>query len=351
MISKTDKMMKKPYIFLAAAMLLSACYPDYVLDYDGGTAVYTAYQYDLRTFVLGEDESFDFTVALGGVEENRKDRAVDVRIDDALLSADLSTLAPDGAYGSFTALDAFLGNGRFGTVCQKYVTDEVRATGISSLEALPSTHYTVSGLNGLQIRSGRHTAAVTVRAADLMKADPRAFAPYYAIAFRIASADADRVPPERSFEVIAVKCENRFFGQWSCSGSTTVSDASGNVLDTEEYEASLSDDQVYNLTTVDGVTVRCDKLGNLPGGLLLTLSGDNTLSLTPEDPSVQIEPVPGEPSFFNGAALLQDRELHLNYRYTEYGITYTVRDVLHFRSRVRDGVLEWQDEHPENYNK
>lgn len=342
--------MKKTFYFILPALLLTACYPDYIRDYDDGAAIYTAYQYDLRTFVLGEDASFDFTVALGGVMENKKDRPVRVSIDNSLLSSDLSALAPDGGYGPFTAIDAFLGNGLFGTVCQRYVTDEVKAAGITSLLPLPESYYSVSGLDKLQIKSGRHTGVVTIHASDAISADARVFAPYYALGFRIESADADQVPAERSFEIIAVKCENRFFGQWGRSGSTTISDASGNVLDTQRYEESLADATVCNLVTVDAVTVNCDKMGDLPGGMLLTIASDNTISITPTDPSVSIEPVPGEPSCFNAATLLQDRVLHLNYRYTEYGLTYTVKDVLKFRSRTRDGVLEWQDEHPENYN-
>lgn len=343
--------MKKILVFLSAALLAAGCYPSYIRDFDGGSGVYTAYQYDLRTFVLGEGESFDFTVALGGVMDNTKDRPVKVVVDNSLLSLDLSTLS-EGEYPSFTALDAILGseNG-FGTVCQRYVSDEVRAAGLTSLTPLPESYYQISGLDGMTIRAGRHTAAATVTATEAIAEDPRAFAPYYALGFRILDADADELEPERSFEVIVVRCEHRFFGDWTLGGTTSVSDAAGNDLGSSSYEASQADEKVCTLTTVNASTVRANRLGQNPGRLLLTLNADNTITVASDDPAVTVSEIPGEPSTFNGAKLLQDRVINLNYKYVTGGYTYTVRDELRFRSRVRDGVLEWRDENPENYKK
>ena len=50
------KNIKKLYILLssvAVALSLTGCYKDYVQDFDYSGA-YLAYQYDLRTFVVGE---------------------------------------------------------------------------------------------------------------------------------------------------------------------------------------------------------------------------------------------------------------------------------------------------------
>ena len=81
--------MKKIIVSLAVCCVIATgCYDDYTMDYEY-TGIYSAYQYDLRTFVVGEGMKFDFTVALGGVVENVRDRAVEVTTDDALLSADL----------------------------------------------------------------------------------------------------------------------------------------------------------------------------------------------------------------------------------------------------------------------
>ena len=45
--------MKKILATLLAAAALAGCYDEYVKDYDY-SGVYIAYQYDLRTFVVGE---------------------------------------------------------------------------------------------------------------------------------------------------------------------------------------------------------------------------------------------------------------------------------------------------------
>ena len=48
---------------------------------------------------------------------------------------------------------------------------------------------------------------------------------------------------------------------------------------------------------------------------------------------------------------LQNRKLFLHYRYPNGDGTFTVvRDTLTFRNRIRDGVNEWQDENPKNYD-
>ena len=77
--------MKKLLIPLIALFFVTGCYDSYVRDFDY-TAVYAAYQYDLRTFVLGEEAKFDFTVALGGVMANDRDRPVEVALDESLLA-------------------------------------------------------------------------------------------------------------------------------------------------------------------------------------------------------------------------------------------------------------------------
>lgn len=341
--------MKKTIIFISALVLLTGCYDNYVMDYDNGSGVYTAYQYDLRTFVLGEKESFDFTVALGGVINNDKDRKVTVKLDNTLLDKDLATIAPDKGYDSFTAIQAFNGGAKFGNVCQPYVTTEVYNSGIKSFVELPEAYYQISGLDGMVIKAGRHTTVATIKASDFIKEDARAFAPCYALGFQIVSADCNEVVPEMSFEIIAVKCENRFFGRWSHGGATKTLDASGNVLSESTYELSNADARVYTLTTRDAQSVVTDKIGNRSGKLLITVGDDNSVTVSSADGSLDIQPIAGTPSTFNGEALIQNRKFNLNYQYTSGGYTYVVTDVLEFRDRTRDGVLEYQDERTELY--
>lgn len=49
--------MKRIFAALLATALLTGCYEKYVKDYDY-SGVYIAYQYDLRTFVVGEGMKF-----------------------------------------------------------------------------------------------------------------------------------------------------------------------------------------------------------------------------------------------------------------------------------------------------
>ena len=332
-IMKTMITMKKTlFLFVSALMMLTGCYPDYVRDFDDGTGIYTAYQYDLRSFVMGENESFDFTVALGGTISNDKDRKVKVVIDNSLLTSDLAQIAPEKKYDSFTALDAILGKGSFGIICQKYVTDEVKAAGISVLTPLPESYFKINDLSSMTIKKGRHTAVATVKATDFIKEDPNVFAPYYALGFRIESADADVLEPESSFEVIVVKCENKFFGQWSHSGA----------------DYSQSDDKVFTLKTKDHNSVVLTGSA-ATGPLVLSFNEDCTIDVASADGSVSVSAIAGEPSMHNNAKLLQEREISLNFTYTSGADIKEFRETLKFRSRVRDGVLESQDENPENY--
>ena len=90
-------MEKAKILALLLSFLLTSCYEKYTMDYEH-TAAYVAYQYDLRTFVIGEGMKFNFTVALGGVVKNTHDRSVQVVIDDALLTDDLLLRKGDGSF-------------------------------------------------------------------------------------------------------------------------------------------------------------------------------------------------------------------------------------------------------------
>ena len=176
------KYMKKLMMLLGLMPLaLTGCYDDYTMDYDYN-AVYVAYQYDLRTFVVGEGMKFDFTAALAGIMKNSKDRAVEAVIDNDLLTEDLSKYTTQFGVQSFTAMDGLNGAAPFGDLSQKYVTEAI--AGLTALTPLPENYYTVEGLGNMVIRKGRHTAAATVKASDAILADANAFKPYYALGER-----------------------------------------------------------------------------------------------------------------------------------------------------------------------
>ena len=336
---------------LAAGLLLTSCYGDYTMDYEY-SAVYAAYQYDLRTFVIGEGMKFDFTVALGGVVENTRDRKVRVVVEPDLLSCDLSAFSSTGNVKSFTALDGLKGKAGLGTLSQSYVSKAMAS--VSQICPLPASCYELEGIDNLTIHEGRHTAAVTVRANDNLLEDANAFTPCYAIGFRIEDADTDLIIREKSFEIIAVKCENRFWGNWIHGGRTIVkNDLTSEVISVSEYEAdpAQTDDKLYVLTTFDASSVLTNTMQGKEGRLKLTFKG-NDIEISSYGQDLIINPIQGWPSRFNGATLLQDRVLNLNYCYSNGdGTTTYVYDTLEFRNRIRDGINEWQDENTENYEK
>lgn len=340
------KIIKHITLVFAACTLLSGCYEDYVRDYDYST-IYCAFQYDLRTFVVGEGQKFDFTVGLAGVMQNTRDRKVTVELAQDLVTADLPTALGLTDYSPFTAYEGMLGQGKFGLLSQAYVTNEVKATGAKSLQPLPADCFTVSGLGDMCIEAGKHTDSVTITATYAFLSNPAAIAPNYALAFRIISADADKLPPEKSFEVIAVKYECKYFGYWYYGGERKVVDnLTGKELSVESYPFAIpqDDSKIYTLTTTGPYSVKTNKIGQKSGSIELLFSGENVLA-TCSDPNVSMGYC-----HTNDAKAIQNRVIYLNYSYDNGdGTTSVVSDYLTFRNRIRDGISEWQDENPENY--
>lgn len=338
----------KKILVLLSCLALGGCYDSYVQDYDSD-AIGFAFQFDLRTFVVGEGMEFEFSPSLAGVRENTRDRKVDIVLDPQLLDCDLGPFY--ACESPFNALDAIHGNSPVTVaVSQDYVSTDMAAA--TRLEVLPENCYTLSEKSGTVIRSGRHTAPVKVSAVEdaflALPADPSVF---YALGIRITDADADNVPADKSFEVIAVRYENMLFGHWYHGGVTTVTDPAGNTVSKSVYELEIpqSNDKVCTLSTVAPDCLVADKMGNNAGSISLKLNEDDTITVG--DPSGVLDIRPhGDGSRFLRSKLLQDRRIALGYEYTDVdGNIVAIMDTLVFRNRIRDGVNEWQDTNTENY--
>lgn len=349
--------MKKAFAALLAAVTLAGCYDDYVKDYDY-SGVYIAYQYDLRTFVVGEGMKFTVGAVLAGVLSNDRDRSVYYVLDDELITEDLAPYNGLDELGQpsdpFTAFDVMSGLSTSGTVSQSYVTTDIKASGIKQLTPLPREYFTVSNDEKISIWRGRHTGTITIKAdSAAFLADAQASSkPYYAIGFRVTSADADTILLSKSFEVLAVRYENKLFGNYYHGGVTSVVDASGQELSKEVYPTTIPSNEgshgIYTLSTVAPDALTSNFIGTEQGSLLLTLDEPAIAVTGTVNGSKTIEDLG---SSFNCARLLQNRKLFLHYRYPNDDGTYTVvQDTLTFRNRIRDGVNEWQDENPGNYN-
>lgn len=342
----------KRIVFLAVITCFACgCYEDYVRDYDYD-AVAIAYQYDLRSFVVGEGMEFKVGAMLGGVLSNDRDRKVDIVIDEELVNGDLSSIV--GAEAPFTAFDVMCGQTNAGIVSNKYVTDAVNASvstnGISALVPLPSGLYTVSPLN-MVIKKGKHTstAVVKVDSAAFLSTPNVGHLPYYAIGYRIVSADADKVIKEKSFGVIALRIESRFFGNWYHGGVSKVVNSEGEEVSQKTYytkiPAAEASSSLYSLTTSGPYSVSSNWFHNSDGTMTITI-GENG-AVTVSDPDSRITDMG---SSWNEDILLQNRKIYMNYQYSDAdGNTVLVTDTLTFRNRVLDGINEYQDNNPEHY--
>ncbi len=345
--------MKKTIAIAFAAFMMTACYEDYVKDYDY-TAAYIAYQYDLRTFVVGEKMEFQVGSVLAGTIINDKDRLVDIEFDDELVTGDLrefGILVDDEGNETepFNAFNGMMGEAPYGDLSQGYVTNEIKALGISALTPLPASHYSVSS-DKMTIKKGRHTATITIKAEEeAFLADANTKGPFYAIGYKILTADADTVLRSKSFSVIAVKYENKLYGNYYHGGKTIIKDSNGEIVETKEYYTTIpqAEQRIYTLKTEAPYTLSTNRLGNAEGKLTLVLNEDNTISISADDRTIEQD---GEGCRFNNSKLLQDRKIFLNYKYANGdGTTTYVNDTLTFRNRIRDGINEWQDENPKNY--
>lgn len=345
------KEMKRTLAIILSAVLACGCYEDYVVDYEYG-GVYIAYQYDLRSFIVGEDMSFNIGVVLGGVINNDRDRNVFFTVDDALLDEDLSAY---GEVPGFMALNGMKGQATAGKLSQDYVTTAVNRAGIKELKPLPSSYFSLENEHKFVIRKGWNSGTVKLTA-DIGKllSDPNVgYDPYYAVAFRITGADADTVLASRSYSIIAVRTENILFGDWYHYGKSVRKDpVTGAVVPKSEtvYPAQIPcDDNTfykYTLSTVGPFDVSTSYFHNSAGSMNIHCDGS----------SVELSDSKGRITdlgcSWNRSRLLQDRKVFLNYSYPNSDGTVTVvTDTLAFRARLRDGITEWQDDNPEHYNQ
>ena len=129
-------------------------------------------------------------------------------------------------------------------------------------------------------------------------------------------------------------------------------DKDASYITNERYplEIPQAENRNYILKTEGFNSVLTDKLSDQAGSLRLTFLEDNKIKV--EDPSGvrEIKEIIGQSSHHNGAKLIQDREIYLNYMFSNGdGTTTVVTDTLKFRNRMRDGINEWQDENTQNY--
>lgn len=319
-------------MILVVIFAMSACYDDYILDFDYD-GVYFPYQVDVRTFVVGEGMKIKFGVTLGGVRDNDRDRLVEYKIDNTLISSAI--------------LEAMKGSS------SSYIKNSVSS--VDQLKLLPTNYYTLSDNSKMVIKQGEYNGVVTLKA-DSAKflADAATLVGTYAIPLRLTSADADTIIQPRNYAVIALKYENMLFGNYWHGGVMIEKNAAGGVVSENKYYTTVPQPEakVWKLATVAPFELTTNGVAEVSSSsnaeMKLTLNGGKiTISSVAGSKYVVL---PDGESTYNQAKLLQNRKIFLNYKYqNEAGNWCYAKDTLTFRNRVRDGVNEWQDENPANY--
>jgi hypothetical protein len=322
--------MKKIFVFLFLSIATVSCYEDYIKDFDY-SAIYFAFQTDVRTLIVGEGMQIKVGVALGGVSANTRNRDVAFEVKNSLVTPAILTAMKAGA---------------------SYISTSV--TGVATLLPLPATYYTLSNSSKMVIEAGQHTGYIIFRPdSAAFLADAATLKATYALPLNILTADADTILEPRRYTVVGIKYENMLFGNYYHGGVTTIKNASGAVVSTTTYRTTIPvpDNQTWKLTTVapDALTINgYSNLTTAKAEMKITLTGGNITvsSVTGGTKVIQ----PDGTSSYNQAKLLQNRKIILSYKYANIdGTTSYAQDTLTFRNRLQDGVNIWQDENPSHY--
>ena len=329
---KNQTIMKKFLAFLVVTIVMASCYGDYITDYIY-TGVYFPYQNDVRTFVVGEGMKIEVGVTIGGIRENTRDRNVTYQFDGSLITP--AMLA------------------RFKVASNAYIKDPVAT--VTEFKQLPSNYFTISNSNTMVIKSGNHMGSVIIKPdSAVFLSDPATKMATYVLPFNITKADADTILEPKRYAVIGLRYDNMLFGKYF-HGGVAVVNRPGKADSTIRYYTAIPmpEAKIWTLATNSPNSLNApgflDQVTGKPE-MLLTLNG-NDIAVSSVTGSNFVISSDGT-SVFNRPKLLQNRKIFLKYKYTDpvTNFTYHCTDTLTFRNRLRDGINEWQDENPANYN-
>lgn len=322
-------MKKLFYIFsLISFVLLSACenqdwsFPDY-----GKTSVYFAYQYPLRTIVLGNDETFDNTLdnqhkciikaTMGGVYNNGTNPTVDITVDNSLCD---NWNFKDGG----------------------------------KVVAMPADYYKLSS-DKIVIKEGQISGGVEVQLTDAFFADPKSIETTYVIPLvmsNVQNADSilSGVPSvenpvrgvisdwnvaPKDYILYAVKYVNPWDGVYLRRGTDLFT--KGGITSTiVRHNQYVEKDEVCEFTTLSLNKAQWAwKAGKNTWNLILTFNENNECSLSSDTPGCKVSGSgkyveKGEKNSFNH----KDRDvLYLDYTVDLDSVMYVTKDTLVMRDR------------------
>lgn len=342
-LNKTLNM--KTNILILGAVVLSffACENQDIefSDY-GTTAVYFPYQTPIRTLVRGNyphgindndnANRFEVGVIMSGVYANTKDRKVYYKVDPTLLD------------------------------------------GISSVEALPSTYYTIEGLDGngegvVTIPSGSIDGRIMVQLTDDFLSDPKSFAGVQNVnyvlplmitrqegcdtilsglpfvndgnAIRTKGVDWDIKP--KDYSLFGIKFMNEYQGIYIIHGADEVTDAAGAKYTSTYHSSNIRNDRQVTLSTTGKSSVEYSNLiyreAGSPGNvnIVLSFNEDGKCTIGSFDGNFNVS---GSGEFIEAGAdsdLSEDKVdvMYLTYEYRDVANNedHLVNDTLYILSR------------------
>jgi hypothetical protein len=219
--------MKKYKIFIGLAVALSTatgCLKNKEMEFPDfdRQSVYFAYQYPVRTVVLGEDLFIDNTLdnehkveikaTIGGTRENKNDVAINFNVDPSLV----------------TNLN-FSGNG-------------------GQIRVMPANYYTLAS-NQITIPKGSILGGVQVQLTDAFFSDPLAIRNTYVLPLKMTGVqNADTILASKNFVLYAIKFINPWHGFYLRRGADVMTNGatSRNVT---RHALYVESDEVNKLTT------------------------------------------------------------------------------------------------------
>ena len=226
-------------------------------DYEGGTTVYFAYQYPVRTLVFGDNEEYDQT------------------LDNAHKCKIMATFGGsyNGSNGTVTvAVDESL--------CDNLYFED----GVTPVKAMPSNYYKLSTTT-LNF-NGTMNGSTEVTLEDAFFNDPDAVKNTYVIPLRITNVEgADSILKGQDFVLCAVKYVNPWHADYLRHGVDEITTAAEKVT-VVRHNQYVENDEVIKLATkafnqvVMTVNMKDNAGKNVPCQLLLTFDNDNKCTIS-----------------------------------------------------------------------
>lgn len=305
------KKIKYAALILVLSIVLFSCkYEDFVEDFDY-TTVYFAYQKPVRT-IYSNDLKMEIGVVLGGKIENKKDEVVKFRVAEELLN-------------------------------------DASIMGKSTFTLLPSDYYTLSNENTITIPKGEFLGKIKLTFNEVkFLSDPLSTSNSYALPLQITESTTDSILigdiengiASKNYTIIVIKYMSPFAGTFYHRGSRKAFDASGNLTETLQYvkpseEVLYVKNLVWNLTTINASTVKCDGVaefltaGTNEYSLNLRIGNNNSVTIENNSSSKIKNIIDKGGSTFDK----ESHKFYLNYEYTDGSSStkYVMSDTLIYR--------------------